>query len=229
MMEGMEGPVPVGGHWIWRDRHHDTQILFAGRGPDRSDERDAVLQRIAPGAPPVAWAKQIHSARVLPALPGACGEGDALVGEMGLALSVVTADCVPVVLAGPGGLAAVHAGWRGIAARIVAATLDQLDGPLTQWTAWIGPAIGPCCYEVGEDVAEQVAAVSGPEVILPAVHPGQRPHLDVTAAVRRQLEDAGVRDVRVISHCTLCDGERLWSYRRDGKGAGRNLAFIWRG
>jgi YfiH family protein len=186
-----------------------------------------VLRRIDPTAPPVAWARQIHSARVLPASPGECGEGDALVArDAGLTLSVVTADCVPVLLAGPGGLAAVHAGWRGIADGAVPATLEKLDGPLSDWTAWIGPSIGPCCYEVGEDVAAQVAAASAPEVVVAG--PAGRPHLDLQAAVRRQLEAGGVTGVRVVAHCTRCDAERLWSYRREGKRAGRNLAFIWR-
>lgn len=220
----MEGPLRQGGHWVWRDVWQGTEVLFAGRGPDRGEDRQQVLQRISPGAPAVAWAKQIHSARVLPAVAGACGEGDALVGEAGLALSVVTADCVPVLLAGPGGLAAIHAGWRGIVGGVVAATLAALEGE--GWTAWIGPSIGPCCYEVGEEVAAQVAAAGGPEVVLPG--PGDRPHLDLTAAVRRQLEDAGVGAVRAVVHCTRCDAGRLWSYRREGKGAGRNLAFIWR-
>jgi YfiH family protein len=226
-----EGPLLAGGHWVWRDRHKDAEVLFAGRGPhlgDHREDRNAVLQRIAPGSPAVAWAQQVHSARVLPAVPGACGEGDALTGGDGLALSVVTADCVPVLLAGPGGLAAVHAGWRGIAGGVIPATAAALDGALQDWTAWIGPAIGPCCYEVGESVAAQVAAASGPEVVLRRDSPGARPHLDLTAAVRRQLADAGVGAVRAVAHCTRCDAARLWSYRRDGKGAGRNLAFIWR-
>lgn len=227
----IEGPRLQGEHWLWRDRQGDAEVVFAGRGP--GGERQEVLRRIDPAAPPVAWARQIHSARVLPASPGECGEGDALVTRAaGLALSVVTADCVPVLLAGPGGLAAVHAGWRGIAGGAIAktlATLAELDGPLSGWTAWIGPSIGPCCYEVGDDVAAQVAAASAPDVVLPG--PAGRPHLDLQAAVRRQLEAGGVTDVRVIAHCTRCDAERLWSYRREGKRAGRNgrnVAFIWR-
>jgi YfiH family protein len=224
----IEGPVLQGETWTWRDRLGDVQVLFTGRGPaSEKEEREAVLRRVEPGAPPVAWARQIHSALALPAVPGKCGDGDALwTREPGLALSVITADCVPVLLAGPGGLAAVHAGWRGIVGGVVPATLRQLGEPFADWTAWIGPAIGRCCYEVGEDVAEQVAAASGPEVVVP--RPGGKPHLDLQAAVRRQLQEAGVGEVRVIDHCTRDHAEHLYSYRREGKGAGRNMGFLWR-
>jgi hypothetical protein len=227
----MEGPILVAETWLWRERRGNVEVLFAGRGPDPAGappvDRDEVLQRVAPGAPPVAWAKQIHSARTLPAVAGGCGEGDALyTSGSDLALSVVTADCVPILLASPDRLAAVHAGWRGIAGRIVAATLEKAGGPPEAWTAWIGPAIGPCCYEVGDDVAEQVAAASAPEAVIPG--PAGKPHLDLQLAVQRQLETAGVREVITVRACTQCDPERLWSYRREGKRAGRNLGFVWR-
>jgi YfiH family protein len=220
-----EGPSFTGGHWVWRGRRGPVEVVFTGRGP--AGERDEVLRRIEPAAPEVAWARQIHSARALPARPGLCGEGDALfTSRSGLALSVVTADCVPILLAGPGGLGAVHAGWRGIADGVVAATLAELEGPLQEWTAWIGPAIGPCCYEVGDEVAERIVAASGPEVA--TAGPSGKPRLDLPDAVRRQLAGAGVGEVEIVRRCTRCDEETLWSYRREGKRAGRNLAFIWR-
>jgi polyphenol oxidase len=219
----IEGPFLEGGHWMWRARRGDVEVRFTGRGP--AGEREDVLGRIEAGPPPVAWAKQIHSAVALPAQSGRCGEGDAVYGEApGLALSVVTADCVPVLLAGPGGrLAAVHAGWRGIVSGVIPETLKAAGGG-SGWTAWIGPSIGPCCYEVGEEVAEPVAAASGPEVVIA----GGKPHLDLVAAARRQLESAGVAEVHSVAACTRCDSERLYSYRREGKAAGRNIAFIWR-
>lgn len=217
----MSEPFLAGGHWVWSARRGDVEVRFTGRGP--ASEREEVLGRIEPHAPPVAWAKQVHSARALPARSGACGEGDALLGDQAdLALSVVTADCVPVLLAGPRVLAAIHAGWRGLVSGVIPETLKVAGAG----TAWIGPSIGPCCYEVDEDVAAQVAAASGPEVIVP--RPAGRPHLDLIAAARRQLAAAGVEEIHSIASCTRCDGERLYSYRREGKGAGRNMAFIWR-
>jgi len=223
-----EGPFVQGGFPVWTARLGNVEVRFTGRGP--TNDREEILRAIVPdvpGAPPLAWAKQVHSAVALPARPGACGEGDALfAGETGLALSVVTADCVPVLVAGPEGIAAVHAGWRGIASGVISAALEKMTGDPGERTAWIGPAIGPCCYEVGDDVAGQVAAASEPAVVLPG--PAGRPHLDLQAAVRHQLAAAGVGEVLAVTACTRCNEERLWSYRREGKKAGRNLAFIWR-
>lgn len=202
-------------HWVWSDRKGDVEVRFTGRGP--AGGRDEILARVEPEAPPVAWAKQIHSATVLPAHPGHCGEGDALFGDApDLALSVVTADCVPVLLAGPNGLAAVHAGWRGLVGGVIPAALEKLGGAET---AWIGPTIGPCCYEVGEEVAEQFPAEA-------VVRGGSKPHLDLVAAALLQLQ--GVEDVRRVGICTRCAADELYSYRREGKGVGRNVAFIWR-
>ena len=94
-------------------------------------------------------------------------------------------------------------------------------------TAWIGPAIGACCYEVGSDVAEAVAAASEPGVVIE--RPGTRPHLDLQRAIAAQLESAGVSQLRAtLERCTHCHQQELWSYRRDGRRAGRNLTFAWR-
>ena len=122
-------------------------------------------------------------------------------------------------------MAAVHAGWRGIAAGIVSETVAALPEAPENVTAWIGPAIGPCCYEVGEEVAEQVAAAARRDVVRPG--PRGRPHLDLPGAVAAQLAAAGVSRVVVVSACTRCESESLWSFRRDGRGTGRNLSFIW--
>jgi YfiH family protein len=196
-------------------------------GTDRATE----LAGIVPPGLGHAWVKQVHSAIVLSADgPGRAGEGDAVITrETGLALSVVTADCVPVLVAAGGWIAAIHAGWRGIAAGVVQATVERLraEGAGPARTAWIGPAIGGCCYEVGPEVAEAVAAASTPDAIL--AWPGSaRPHLDLLHAVRTQLEAAGLTDVHPLVACTRCDTARLHSYRRDGNAAGRNLAVIWK-
>jgi YfiH family protein len=223
--------------WTWRgSAPGPAEVLFTGRGP--LADREQLLARCAPSAPPLAWARQVHSAQVLDAIAGDCGQGDALVtGAAGLALSVVTADCVPVLLAGPQGVAAVHAGWRGIAGGVIAATLERIAERLLAapvrtldrfagWHAWVGPAIGPCCYEVGDEVAAQVIAASGPEVATAGA--AGRPHLDLQAAAQRQLAAGGVEGIEVVRLCTRCRGEWLYSYRREGRGAGRNVAFVWR-
>jgi purine-nucleoside/S-methyl-5'-thioadenosine phosphorylase / adenosine deaminase len=211
---------------VWTWQRQGVSVVFGGRGVEGS--RAEAFERITGEARPVAWARQIHSARVLAARVGECGEGDALVGrENGLALSVVTADCVPVLLSGPAGIAAAHAGWRGIAAGVVGATVAALGGPPEECAAWIGPAIGPCCYETGQDVADQVVAASHPAIS--RIGSAGRPHLDLQAAVRHQLQVAGILEIQAVPLCTRCEETKLHSYRRDGKRAGRNHAFIWRG
>jgi polyphenol oxidase len=225
IIPSLEGPTLQSDTWAWRATLGDVEVRFTGRGPE--SDREEVLRRIELGPPPVAWAKQIHSAIALPAHTGFCGEGDALyTEERGLALSIMTADCVPVLVAGPEGVAAIHAGWRGIVGGIIPATLAKMKGRPAEWTAWVGPAIGVCCYEVGEEVASQVVEASGPEIATPG--PAGKPHLDLPGAVRLQLVRAGVGDVVVLPRCTRCDEETLWSFRREGKKAGRDLGFIWR-
>lgn len=224
------GPAYRGGYPVWSASAGGVEVRFVGRGAGGT--RTAILARVEGGALPVAQAKQVHSERVLAAREGFCGRGDALwTGRPGLALSVITADCVPVVVAwtgaGGGRLAAVHAGWRGVVAGVVERAVAALGAPPGELAAWIGPAIGVCCYEVGAEVAQRVAAASGPEVVTPGAGSGGRPHLDLPGAVRRQLVCAGVPEPRTVLCCTRCDAERLWSYRREGEGVGRNVAYVW--
>lgn len=215
---------------ILRDAHGDVRVLFLGRGP--ADREPAARLRTLGVDLPVVWNRQVHSARVVEAHPGTREQADGLfTASAALALAVVTADCVPVLLSAGGAVAALHAGWRGLAAGIlergVAALRERDSGELR---AWIGPAIGPCCYEVGWDVAQQIARRAGGEVILPPPKEGgERPHLDLASAARLELVRCGVEEVRCFRRCTFCgDDERWSSYRREGAGSGRNLAVIWR-
>jgi len=231
-VEELSQPRARGGYAVWGGSYAEAEVRFVGRGP--GGNREEVLARVDPEAPAVAWARQVHSAAVLPAASGECGTGDALwTAGTGLALSIATADCVPVLLAGPEGIAAVHAGWRGLASGVIPRTLETVERSLgadraqwSGWCGWIGPAIGACCYEVGEEVASAVAAASAPEVVVHGA--AGKPHLDLAAAALAQLRAAGVGSIRRVLACTRCDEARLWSYRREGKGAGRNVAFIWR-
>lgn len=224
-------PATPGARWLASDRHGAVEVRFVGSGPEAP--RQEVLAAAGGGGLELAWCRQVHSDRAVEAASGECGEADALVTDRaGLALCVATADCVPVVIAGGGRLAAVHAGWRGIAAAIVPKTLARLGEPALL-TAWLGPAIGPCCYEVGREVAEAVAAAGGPEAwagagSAPSEEPLRaRPHLDLHRAVTFQLERCGVTVLRRVEACTRCHPDQLASYRRDGRRAGRNLTFAW--
>ena len=116
-----------GGYSLWRTSRGGVEIRFAGRGPRA--ERGATLDALGESLP-VAWAKQVHGANLLLARPGECGEGDALfTAEPGLALSIAIADCVPVLLASPQGVAAVHAGWRGLAQGVLGPAVAAIATP----------------------------------------------------------------------------------------------------
>lgn len=228
----IEGPVWRGDHPVWTASVGDLEIRFVGRG--LGGTRAAVLRRVEGEELPVAQAKQVHSDTVLSTRAGESvevGEGDALwTDRRGLVLSVITADCVPVLLAERGGdrIAAVHAGWRGIVSGVIPRAIEALGAPRGALEAWIGPAIGVCCYEVGDDVAAAVVGATASHVMRSGEGAGERPHLDLTAAARLQLAEAGVESVRTAARCTHCDPERLWSYRREGAGVGRNVAYVWR-
>ena len=138
-----------------------------------------------------------------------------------LAISVRTADCYPILLADTRNhaLAAIHAGWRGTAAHIVVKTLEKMKDEFgtqpADIVAAIGPGIGACCYEVGEEVAREFGFDA-------------RTHLDLMLENRKQLEAAGVpsEKIEALGVCTFCDAERFFSYRRDQKDAGRMTSYI---
>ena len=167
--------------------------------------------------------KQIHSNVVLLAAePGVLGEGDALITDNpGLAISIRTADCYPILLADTRNLAvaAIHAGWRGTAAQIVVRTLEKMGDEFgTQACdifAAMGPGIGVCCYEVGEDVSNQFGFANGT-------------HLDLASENRKQLESTGVltQNIEALDVCTFCNAERFFSYRREKEKAGRMTSYI---
>jgi polyphenol oxidase len=161
-------------------------------------------------------------------------EADALVAPAGgFAVAVRTADCVPLLLfaADSGAVAAVHAGWRGVARGVVEAGVDALmqigkDAP-QRLSAAVFPHIGVCCFEVGEDVAEQLAALHpDPRAVVDRTR--SKPHVDLAAIVRAKLEALGVREENIerIAGCTRCEPERFFSYRRDGQRSGRHVAAI---
>jgi YfiH family protein len=173
------------------------------------DEVGASVERLALN-------RQIHSAHVHRAEPGSRGRpGDGLwTDEPDLPVVAMTADCLPIVLARTNGerpaIAVLHAGWRGLLAGIVAEGVRALGGRLQ---AAIGPAIGPCCYEVGSEVAQPFAARFGSAVV-----PGR--NLDLWSAAERVLRDAGVDVVERVDLCTACNPELFFSHRRTGKPRG---------
>jgi polyphenol oxidase len=160
--------------------------------------------------------KQIHSEIIVRADAPASRfcEGDALVtNHPGLWVRIRTADCLPVLFVDPHrrAVAAAHCGWRGVRLGLAAATLRRMHEEF-------GPGIGPCCFEVGPEVAAEFRDAFPERNDL-----DRKTHLDLTEALLRQLEQAGIDRARVTTGrlCTRCDGERFHSFRRDRERAGR--------
>ncbi len=177
--------------------------------------------------------EQVHGSTVVVASgePSALRStrADAIVLEAGAAGAVRVADCVPVLVGDEtsGRAAAVHAGWRGVVSGVLPAALSTMRARPGKVVAAIGPSIGPCCFEVGEDVAEQIAlAVPAPRVI--ARRATGKAWVDLRVAVRAQLLACGVPGTRVddVGGCTRCDSARYHSFRRDGAASGRMLGVI---
>jgi len=133
----------------------------------------------------------------------------------GLAPLVLTADCLPVALSGPGGVAMLHCGWRGLAAGIVAAGAEAIDAT----DAAIGPGIGPCCYEVGPEVLDAFAGLGE------GVASGRM--LDLTEVARRLLLAAGIERIEAAGLCSGCEPELFFSHRRDAGRTGRQGSLVW--
>jgi YfiH family protein len=136
-------------------------------------------------------------------------------GVPALGLLVLVADCLPVALIAPGRAAMLHCGWRPLAAGIVEDALATFDEPPA---AAIGPGIGRCCYEVGEEVLAEFADLDG-------VASGRM--LDLRMVVRRKLEAAGVERIEEVDLCTSCRPELFFSHRRDGGVTGRQGGLAW--
>lgn len=176
-------------------------------------------------ASPVARMRQVHGATVVEVeRPGNAGEADALwTRRPGLLLAVVTADCVPVLVAGAGAVGVIHAGWRGLAAGVIPATLARIPGPCV---AAIGPCISAASYETGEEVVQAIVDAGVPEAHVARRRSGwPRAHTDVAAAAAWQCTAAGCVSVEVLGIDTLTT-PRFASFRRDGETAGRNVSLI---
>jgi polyphenol oxidase len=135
----------------------------------------------------------------------------------GLAPLVLVADCLPVALAGPGGVAMLHCGWRGLAGEIAARGAETVAAE----SAAIGPGIGPCCYRVGPEVRARFEGL-GKGV-------AEGPMLDLAEVVRRQLRAAGVKRIESTGLCTSCEPQLFFSHRRDGERSGRQGGLVWLG
>jgi purine-nucleoside/S-methyl-5'-thioadenosine phosphorylase / adenosine deaminase len=210
---------------------------------DRVDEWTAVATRMEVTREDLLLISQVHEATVVEASPNRPRPwprppADAIISsDPTAAVAVRVADCVPILLAEENGrnVAAVHAGWRGVAKRVVIAAIEMMQSRYgvrpERILAAVGPSIGPCCYEVGTDTRETFRALGHHRILLDrwfAATPGGKFHLDLWQATRDQLEGAGLQpgNIHIAELCTRTHAEHFHSYRAEGAAAGRMAAVI---
>jgi polyphenol oxidase len=192
-----------------------------GDDPAAVDENISLIRR-AMDERPSAWVRQVAGDGVgRVSEPGFAGEADALVtSERDVSLVVAVADCVPVALVGERGVGMVHSGWRGTLAGISGKAAREL-GDAGALSAYIGPGIRGCCYEVSEELAERFAARFGAGVV-------SGRYLSLPAAIKVDLERVGVAEVHDLGLCSGCRLDLFYSHRKQGPLTGRNLAAVAR-
>lgn len=191
------------------------------------ENRDRLMRAAGIPSEPC-WLEQVHGAVAIDAddwQPGV--EADASCARYpGVVCAVLTADCLPVLLCARDGsaVAAIHAGWRGLAAGVIEATANALGG--ADLLAWLGPAIGPRSYEVGAGVRDVFLAADARAAEAFRPSPAGRWQADLYLLARLRLRMAGVNEVYGGGECTYTDAARFFSYRRDGR-TGRMASLIW--
>lgn len=182
------------------------------------------------------WLQQVHSVTVVEAhatpLPAVIGDG-VTTCDKGIACAVLTADCLPVLLCASDAsqVAAVHAGWRGLADGIITHAVAAFNCPPQQLSAYLGPAIGPDHFEVGQDVLEAfrlwgIGADQWQKLFVAQPHRPGHYLADLYGLARWALRTLGVEQIYGGGHCTFCDSGQFYSYRRDGV-TGRLASAIW--
>lgn len=199
-----------------------------GDDPAHVAANRAALREHLPAEP--AWLKQVHGiATVNPKKSPKMKEADAaLTQDPGTVCAVMTADCLPVLFCGRAGtvVAAAHAGWRGLAGGVLESAIAAMAAPAGELLAWLGPAIGPSAFEVGDEVRAAFLAddSAAAEAFVP--HGAGKWLADIYALARRRLQRAGVDAIYGGNFCTFSEPERFFSYRRDGV-TGRMASLIW--
>lgn len=201
-----------------------------GDDPERvAANREALKARLGLPSEP-AWLDQVHGTRAIDLDVEPPGTADAAVtSAIGRVCAVLTADCLPVVLASVDGsrVGVAHAGWRGLAAGVLPATVIRMGVAPGDLLAWLGPAIGPACYEVGAEVRE--AFVARDPAAAPCFAASRRGHwlADLYGLARRSLRAAGVAAIFGGGFCTYTSETRFFSHRRAAP-CGRMATLVWR-
>jgi polyphenol oxidase len=203
--------------------------LHVGDDPVRVNRNRQSLAQFMPSEP--VWLEQVHGTAVADADGAACRTvADASVARhRGSVCVVMTADCLPVLLCDEAGtvVGAAHAGWKGLAAGVIEATAQSMGVAPQKLMAWLGPAIGPEAFEVGEDVREAFMAHDAKAAAAFAPRGVQgKYHADIYLLARQRLDALGITRIHGGNFCTYHQKDKFFSYRRDGV-TGRMGTFIW--
>jgi YfiH family protein len=242
----MHFTLPGGGRALFTTRAAGNLSTMRGPGHERGrEQRDRLCAELGLG-----WlcaSRQVHGTTVQRVVSHGGSGGEAMpidadghaTALRGVGVMVLVADCLPVVLGSEAGaVAALHAGWRGLAAGVLEEGVRALRevGGEGEIAAVIGPGAGPCCYEVGEEVHAAFGELSvgrartdpgsPPDPGSPTERPRHGRHLDLPGLARARLEAAGVARVEDVGICTIC-GTDLYSHRREGLAAGRQAGIAW--
>jgi YfiH family protein len=199
-----------------------------GDNPRAVAANRALLRRELPAEP--VWLSQVHGTHCVDAATARPGEqADASFSrQRGVVCAVLTADCLPVLLCDERAtvVGIAHAGWRGLAAGVIEATVAAMDEPGSRLMAWLGPAIGPQAFQVGGEVRDIFLAgdATAAEAFVPAAE--GKWLCDIYRLARRRLRALGIRRVASADFCTVNDAQRWFSFRRDGV-SGRMASLIW--
>lgn len=193
----------------------------------------SVLRRAAALPDEPAWLTQVHGIAVrdldsTDPVGSAIPADAAVTRQAGRVCAILTADCLPVLLAGDAGdrVGAAHAGWRGLAAGVIEATVAAMALAPHRVIAWLGPAIGPSSFEIGAEVRESLLRLDPGAGGAFVLNPRGRFHADLYALARRRLARLGVERVCGGGACTYTEGDKYFSHRRDGL-TGRQATLIW--
>jgi len=199
-----------------------------GDDPLRVATNRATLRALLPAEP--LWLTQVHGIAVVDAgaAPQSRAADAAFAREPDKVCVVMTADCLPVLFCDRAGtvVAAAHAGWRGLLAGVLEATLGRMGVPAGEVLAWLGPAIGPAAFEVGDEVRAAFVAVDPAAARAFVPHGAGKWLADIYCLADQRLRFAGVGSVSAGDWCTASDADRFFSYRRDGV-TGRQASLIW--
>lgn len=206
-----------GAHWLEADLPGAKAVFSTRATGSVKESHEPLASALGLPVERIAMAHQVHGAELV--FHGTDGEKPAeadghVISDPGPIGLVFTADCLPVAVAGPNGVAILHCGWRGLAAGIVTRGVEAVGAT----DAAVGPGIGPCCYEVGGEVLSAFARLEG-------IASGRM--LDLSAVAHQLLSEAGVERIESAGLCTSCEERLFFSHRREADIAGRQGGLVW--